>query len=219
MKFCCGTGFQRFENLEQREGNVFIHFKKKVNAYFTSTDSERLSVESAEDALVVIGSPEHHCSSSIANTENEPQEDSPPSSPHSSPPSSPPSSPSAVTSSMSFPSLALPPTSTPTSSIGLSSRLVQSPHTSPRDIPLSSTNAIPASSPPPMCPPSIQVPAAIFNDHALMQFSEVTQVRDFFWYLSSVILIGLKVLCWPSLIVYNYMVYFMKSWLPVRYKR
>ncbi|XP_050733535.1 lateral signaling target protein 2 homolog isoform X3 [Eriocheir sinensis] len=32
-----------------------------------------------------------------------------------------------------------------------------------------------AASPPLTCPPSIQVPAAIFNDHALMQFSEVTQ--------------------------------------------
>ncbi|XP_071518229.1 lateral signaling target protein 2 homolog isoform X1 [Panulirus ornatus] len=138
-------------------------------------DSERLSVESAEDALVVIGSPELHCSSPLANAENDPQEDSPPSSPHSSPASSPPSSPSAVTSSLSFPSLALPPTSTPTSSVALSPRIVQSSHTSPRDIPISPANAIPASSPPPVCPPSIQVPAAIFNDHALMQFSEVTQ--------------------------------------------
>ncbi|KAG0715918.1 Lateral signaling target protein 2 [Chionoecetes opilio] len=53
------------------------------------------------------------------------------------------------------------------------------PPTSPTDIPSFSPNPeavmSQAASPPLACPPSVQVPAAIFNDHALMQFSEVTQ--------------------------------------------
>ncbi|XP_042229640.1 lateral signaling target protein 2 homolog [Homarus americanus] len=136
-------------------------------------DSERLSVESAEDALVVIGTPEHRCNSPVETTEDRPMGDSPHSSSHSSPHSSPPSSPSAITSSIS--PLAAPPISTSASSIVLPPRVMQSSHISPADIPLSPTDTFPASTSPPMCPPSIQVPAAIFNDHALMQFSEVTQ--------------------------------------------
>ncbi|KAK7076547.1 Lateral signaling target protein 2 [Halocaridina rubra] len=114
-------------------------------------DSEHLSVESAEDALVVIGSPELRHGVIIEQTADHRLNDSL----HSSPLSSPPSSPTAECPPIpSFP-------------------LVQSSHTSPTEIPLSPSSAIPSSSP--VCPPSIQVPAAIFNDHALMQFSEVTQ--------------------------------------------
>ncbi|XP_069171936.1 lateral signaling target protein 2 homolog [Procambarus clarkii] len=133
-------------------------------------DSERLSVESAEDALVVIGSPEHHCNSPVLSTEDQPIGDSP----HSSPQSSPPSSPSAVLSLLSpFASLAAPLTST--SSVVLTPQVMQPSYTPATDIPLSPTSSLLTSSSPPACPPSVQVPAAIFNDHALMQFSEVTQ--------------------------------------------
>lgn len=115
-------------------------------------DSEQLSVESAEDALVVIGSPERRHSVVIETSADQHLDDSLHSSPHSSPPSSPSADPPSIP---PFP-------------------LVQSSHSSPTDIPLSPSTTIPTSSPP-VCPPSIQVPAAIFNDHALMQFSEVTQ--------------------------------------------
>ncbi|KAK3862329.1 hypothetical protein Pcinc_031798 [Petrolisthes cinctipes] len=164
-------------------------------------DSERLSVESAEDALVVIGSPEHHHSSLAVTTTNSivPTEEdhSTPEdySPHPSPPPSPVTSRSPSPLSHHRP---LPPPPQYSSSVELpsSSNLALSPprypnhlrhrphrlFSPPSDIPLTSSSpppqtppTIPTSSPPSVCPPSIQVPAAIFNDHALMQFSEVTQ--------------------------------------------
>ncbi|XP_053631063.2 lateral signaling target protein 2 homolog isoform X2 [Cherax quadricarinatus] len=149
-----------------------IHTYEDNEILENSIDSERLSVESAEDALVVIGTPEHHCSSPVVTTEDHTLGDSP----HSTPQSSPPSSPSAVMSSISpFTSLVASPTYASASSIVLSSQVIQPSYTPSTDIPLSHTNTLPASASPPVCPPSIQVPAAIFNDHALMQFSEVTQ--------------------------------------------
>ncbi|ROT83573.1 hypothetical protein C7M84_023242 [Penaeus vannamei] len=126
-------------------------------------DSERLSVESAEDALVVIGSPEHCDDSAREPPDTQPVEDSPP--------TSPPSSPLAIPPSMPFPPMSPTSPSPPLSSTGT---VIQPPHMSSADITDSHSSTILASSPP-VCPPSVQVPAAIFNDHALLQFSEVTQ--------------------------------------------
>ncbi|XP_042893232.1 lateral signaling target protein 2 homolog isoform X2 [Penaeus japonicus] len=125
-------------------------------------DSERLSVESAEDALVVIGSPERCDDSTGEPPDTQPLEDSPP--------TSPPSSPLAIPPSMSFAPVS--PT-TPSPPLSSSGTVIQPPHVSSADITDSHSSSILASSPP-VCPPSVQVPAAIFNDHALLQFSEAT---------------------------------------------
>ncbi|XP_064105700.1 lateral signaling target protein 2 homolog isoform X2 [Macrobrachium nipponense] len=144
--------------------------------YSGGNDSERLSVESAEDALVVIGSPEHRHSGVSDHQQNEIHlNDSLHSSPHSSPPSSPSGDPPALS---PYSSLSLNPLNTAStnssSGVVLTPSVMHSSHTSPTEIPVpppANTN----SPSPPACPPSIQVPAAIFNDHALMQFTEVTQ--------------------------------------------
>ncbi|KAK8388081.1 hypothetical protein O3P69_020163 [Scylla paramamosain] len=172
-------------------------------------DSERLSVESAEDALVVIGSPERHHTATSTNSlsspsdhyhNHHPEEYSP----HSSPPLSPSSSLPLLPPLPPPPPPPLPHSSMDTAgdydttppSPSLSSfpppqyfshrhhhpnhHLLSHlpPPTSPTDIPSLSANpeamVSQAASPPLVCPPSVQVPAAIFNDHALMQFSEAS---------------------------------------------
>ncbi|XP_068232612.1 lateral signaling target protein 2 homolog isoform X2 [Palaemon carinicauda] len=146
------------------------------DSYSGGNDSERLSVESAEDALVVIGSPEHRHSGVSDHQQSEIHlNDSLHSSPRSSPPSSPSGDPPALP---PYSTLSLNPltSASPNSSSGvvLTPSVVHSSHSSPSDIhhlpPSANTN----SPSPPACPPSVQVPAAIFNDHALMQFTEVT---------------------------------------------